>query len=162
MASQFQYKYSTDEIRKGGCDDRDYRYILLNNNLKCLLVSDVESQKSAATLVVGSGNLNDPPEVNGLAHFCEHMLFLGTEKFPVENHYSKLIASGGGSKNAATSEDYTYFYFDIKNEKFSESLEVFSQFFKTPLFTESGTEREMKAVDSEFRKNLSNESRRCH
>ena len=134
----------------------------MNNNLKCLLVSDKESQKSAATLVVGSGNLNDPPEVNGLAHFCEHMLFLGTEKFPVENYYSKIIASGGGSKNAATSEDYTYFYFDIKNEKFSEALDVFSHFFKTPLFTESGTEREMKAVDSEFRKNLSNESRRCH
>ena len=83
-------------------------------------------------MVVGSGNLNDPVEVNGLAHFCEHMLFLGTEKYPEENYYSKKIASGGGQKNAATSEDYTQFYFDIKNEKFEEALDPFSQFFKTP------------------------------
>jgi len=103
--------------------------------LKCLLVSDIESQKSAATLVVGSGSLNDPPEVNGLAHFCEHMLFLGTEKYPKENYYSQFISSGGGVKNAATSEDYTNYYFDIKNEAFEEALDIFSQFFKCPLFT---------------------------
>ena len=113
-------------------------------------------------MVVGSGNLNDPPGVNGLAHFCEHMLFLGTERYPGEDTYSKTIASGGGSKNAATSEDYTQFYFDIKNETFTKALPIFAEFFKTPNFTESATEREMNAVDSEFRKNLSNELRRLH
>lgn len=98
--------------------------------------------------------------VNGLAHFCEHMLFLGTKKYPEENHYSKFITSHGGSKNAATAEDCTYYYFDIKNDKFEPALDIFSQFFKEPLFTESATEREMKAVNSEFTKNLSNEARR--
>ena len=120
------FKESTDNLRKGGCDDRDFRYVLLNNNLKCMLISDRESQKAAATLIVASGNLNDPPEVSGLAHFCEHMLFLGTEKYPEENYYSKLIAKGGGTKNAATSEDYTQFYFDIKNESFEDALDSFS------------------------------------
>ena len=43
-----------------------------------MLVSDSETQKSAATLYVNSGSLNDPQGVDGLAHFCEHMLFLGT------------------------------------------------------------------------------------
>lgn len=88
------------------------------------------------------------------------MLFLGTKKYPEENHYSKFLTANGGQKNAATSEDSTYYFFDIKNEKFSEALDIFSQFFKEPLFTESATEREMNAVDSEFRKNLSDESRR--
>ena len=83
------------------------------------------------------------------------MLFLGTKKFPEENHYSKFISANGGAKNAATGEDYTYYYYDIKNDKFGESLDIFSQFFKEPLFTESGTERELNAVDSEFKKNLS-------
>jgi insulysin len=106
------------------------------------------------------GSLQDPPEVNGLAHFCEHMLFLGTKKYPDENHYSKFLTAHNGSKNAATAEDYTYYYFSIKNDKFGEALDIFSQFFKDPLFTESATEREMNAVDSEFRKNVSNETRR--
>ena len=78
-------------IRKGGCDERDYRYLLLNNEMKVMLVSDVESQKSAATLAVGSGNLNDHGYANGVAHLCEHMLFLGTEKYPDETYYSQFI-----------------------------------------------------------------------
>ena len=97
-----------------------------------MLVSDRESQKSAATIAVGSGNLNDPPEVSGLAHFCEHMLFLGTEKYPEENFYAKFLAQHGGQKNAATAEDYTYFFFDIKNDAFNKALDIFSNFFKTP------------------------------
>ena len=40
---------------------------------------------------VGVGSLYDPPQANGLAHFLEHMLFLGTKKYPSENHYSKFI-----------------------------------------------------------------------
>ena len=90
------------------------------------------------------------------------MLFLGTEKYPEENHYARYIAAGGGNKNAATSEDYTQYYFDIKNEMLEHALDIFSHFFKTPKFTESATERELNAVDAEFRKNLSNEARRLH
>ena len=54
------------------------------------------------------------------------MLFLGTKKYPDENHYSKFVLSNGGSKNAATGEDYTYYYFDIKNDKFPEAVDIFS------------------------------------
>ena len=50
--------------------------------MKVLLVSDDQSTKSAATLYVRSGSLNDPAEVNGIAHFCEHMLFMGSKKYP--------------------------------------------------------------------------------
>ena len=108
-----------------------------------------------------SGNLNDPAECNGLAHFCEHMCFLGSEKYPEEKTYSEFITKNGGSKNAATGEDYTYYFFDVKNEKFGHALDIFSQFFKKPRFEESASNREMNAVDSEFKKNLSNEERRA-
>lgn len=94
--------------------------------MKCLLVEDTETQKAAATLLVRSGSINDPPGYDGLAHFCEHMLFLGTSKYPSENHYSEFVKRHGGAKNAATAEDYTNYYFDIKNEVFSESLDIFS------------------------------------
>ena len=107
-----------------------------------------------------SGNLNDPKGGFGIAHFCEHMLFLGSEKYPDEKAYSEFMSKNGGSKNAATGEDYTYYFFDIKNEKFNEALDLFSQFFKSPKFEESASSREMNAVDSEFKKNLSNEERR--
>ena len=54
------------------------------------------------------------------------MLFLGTEKYPDESHYSKFLTSHGGSKNAATGEDFTYYYFDVQNDHFNEALDIFS------------------------------------
>ena len=84
---------------------------------------------------------------------------MGTKKYPVENHYSKFLQDHGGASNAATGEDYTFYYFDIKNSKFSEALDIYSQFFKEPLFTESATGRELNAIDNEYKKNLSNEAR---
>ena len=77
-----------EEIRKSFLDTRSYRYIRLQNKIKVLLVQDQASTTSAAACYVRSGSLNDPPDVNGIAHFCEHMLFLGTEKYPKENHYA--------------------------------------------------------------------------
>jgi insulysin len=71
-----------------------------------------------------------------------------------------MVSKCGGTKNAATGEDYTYYFFDVMNKHLDEVLEVFSDFFKGPLFTESGVDREINAVDSEFKKNLSNEDRR--
>lgn len=68
----------------------------------------------------------------------------------------------GGTSNAATSEDYTTYYFSIQNECFDKALDMFSQFFKSPLFTESATEREMNAVDNEFKMRLSDDNRRLN
>lgn len=70
------------------------------------------------------------------------------------------MQGNGGLKNAATGEDYTFYFFDIKNECYEEAVDIFSQFFKGPLFTESATEREMNAVDNEHSKNLSDDGRR--
>ena len=113
---------------------------------------------------VGAGSLLDPRKpdgsvVNGLAHFCEHMLFLGTRKYPEENTYKSFLSVNGGASNASTSLDMTNYHFDIKNEKFSECISIFSEFFKEPLFTESCVDREMNAVHNEYKKNLSDEGR---
>jgi len=143
-------------------DKRNYRYIELPNSLRCMLISDNETQHSAAALDVKSGSLNDPDEWPGLAHFCEHMLFLGTKKYPIENSYSTFIQNHGGDKNAYTSATDTNFFFSISNEAFPEALDRFSQFFKEPLFNEDATFREIDAVDSEHKKNLPSDYRKLH
>lgn len=127
-------KVISNDIRKSKLDDREYRYIQLENKMRCVLVHDKDVEKSAASMFISSGSLVDPQgpqdgsetKVNGLAHFCEHMLFLGTKKYPSESHYGKFLSEHGGSKNAATGEDYTYYFFDIKNDFFEEALDIFS------------------------------------
>ena len=56
----------------------------------------------------------------------------------------------------------TFFYFDVANEALSGALELFSEFFKCPTFSESGVEREINSIESEFRKNQSSEIRRIN
>lgn len=68
-------------------DTRQFKAVKLENGLRALLVHDPDSTKAGASLDVHIGSGLDPHESYGLAHFCEHMLFMGTEKYPDENSY---------------------------------------------------------------------------
>ncbi|GAA5870391.1 hypothetical protein JCM1840_004712 [Sporobolomyces johnsonii] len=141
-------------------DDRAYRLITLQNGLTALLVSDPQTDKAAASLSVQIGHLSDPNDLPGLAHFCEHMLFLGTEKFPDEAEYKTYLSRNSGSSNAYTSMDETNYHFDVAPGALPGALARHAQFFTAPLFDPSCTERELNAVDSEFRRNLQLDARR--
>ena len=79
----FKLVKSYDNIVKSSQDKRVYRGLLLDNHLKCLLVSDPSTDRSAASVDVHSGYMVDPKEFPGLAHFCEHMLFMGSKKVQI-------------------------------------------------------------------------------
>lgn len=147
---------------KSESDDRHYRGIILPNKLQVLLVSDPTTDKAAAGMDVLVGHFQDPEEFPGLAHFCEHMLFLGTAKHPDENAYSSFLSSHGGSSNAYTSTETTNYFFDVAHPYLEEALDMFAQFFIAPLFTESATERELNAVESENAKNLQSDEWRLY
>ncbi len=91
MSQEQQSPPSAVIIQKPLTDDRTYHHFVLETNqLPVLLISDPNAEKSTAAMDIHVGHLNDPEEVAGLAHFCEHMLFLGTEKYPEEGSYQKL------------------------------------------------------------------------
>ncbi len=142
------------EILTPSLANRTIEKIRLNNGIEVLLVSDPEIEQSAATLSVFKGSWDEPSEHPGLAHFLEHMLFLGTEKYPIEGDYQKFIARHGGTTNAFTSSDFTSYLFSVDNDAYPEALDRFSHFFKDPLFNPSGVSRELNAVNEEYRKNI--------
>lgn len=137
-------------------DKRIYKFIQLNNKLDVLLIQDKDTKISNASLTVGIGSF-DEEEVFGLAHFLEHMLFLGSKKYPDDDYYNNIIGDNGGYSNAYTSDDHTCYYFSIQNEFFDKCLDVFGQFFIDPLFKEDSVSREKNAVDSEHKKNISSD-----
>uniref|UniRef100_A0A8D3CVB7 Insulin-degrading enzyme n=1 Tax=Scophthalmus maximus TaxID=52904 RepID=A0A8D3CVB7_SCOMX len=139
-------------------DKRVYRALEFTNGLKAMLVSDPTTDKSSAALDVHIGSLSDPGNIAGIAHFCEHMLFLGTKKYPKENEYSQFLSEHAGSSNAFTSGEHTNYYFDVSHEHLEGALDRFAQFFLCPLFDESCKDREVNAVDSEHEKNLMNDA----
>lgn len=71
---------SYENIIQSSQDKRLYRGLLLDNGIKCLIVSDPLTDRSAASVDVHAGYMLDPKEFPGLAHFCEHMLFMGSKK----------------------------------------------------------------------------------
>ncbi|XP_010057119.2 insulin-degrading enzyme-like 1, peroxisomal [Eucalyptus grandis] len=142
------------EIVKPRSDKREYRRVVLENSLEVLLISDPDTDKCAASMDVGVGSFSDPEGLDGLAHFLEHMLFYASEKYPVEDGYSKFITEHGGRMNAFTASKHTNYYFDVNVDSFEEALDRFAQFFIKPLMSPDATMREIRAVHSENQMNL--------
>jgi predicted Zn-dependent peptidase len=141
-------------------DDRSYRYLTLPNKLRVMLVSDPAADKAAAAMAVHVGHLSDPRELPGLSHFLEHMLFLGNAKYEDEAAYKLFLKHHGGGSNASTSAVATTYHFFVHHASLEEALDRFGQFFVSPLFTPSATDRELHAVDAENAKNLQDDGRR--
>lgn len=95
-----------------------------------------------------------------LSLFHNTVCFLGSAAYPQENEYKQYLAQHGGKSNASTSASHTTYQFDVLAEFGEKALDIFGNFFIGPLFTKSGTAREIHAVDSENSKNLVNDGRR--
>ena len=147
-------------VIKGSADWREFRPLLLSNGITCLLVNDKESKTTACSVSVGVGASADPRQLSGLAHFTEHMCFLGSEAYPQENEFKSYLSAHGGRSNASTSMSQTCYKFDVLAEHAEKVIDIFANFFVAPLFTQSGTNREVNAVDSENSKNESADGRR--
>lgn len=159
VADKYTILADNDNIERPILDDRSYRFIKLNNNdLHVLLINDPSTDKSAAALDVNVGSFADKKyNVSGLAHFCEHLLFMGTKKYPEENEYSSYLSKHSGYSNAYTAAEHTNYYFEVSSNYLDGALDRFAQFFISPLFSKSCKDREIKAVDSENKKNLQND-----
>ncbi|KAK0424627.1 hypothetical protein QR680_008758 [Steinernema hermaphroditum] len=140
-----------DITKKAPKDKRQYRVLELSNGLKVLLLSDPSAKKCGAAMHIAAGSSSDPEEVPGIAHLCEHMLFMGSEKYPIEHNFSRFIRQRDGHYNGHTYTFMTEYYFDIAPKHLEEALDRFIHMFISPLFTESALEREVQAVDSEFK-----------
>lgn len=143
-------------------DSNQYRYLTLSNDVRVLLIHDPSAQKSAAALAVNVGHFDDPDDREGMAHYLEHMLFLGTEKYPKVGEFQSYINQHGGSNNAWTGTEHTCFFFDVDSNAFERSLDRFSQFFTAPLFNPEALDKERQAVESEYKLKLSDDSRRLY
>lgn len=143
-------------------DLKKYHSLTLDNGLRVLLVHNEETDKCAAALAVNVGHFNDPHDRQGLAHFLEHMLFLGTNKYPDGSEYQKFISQHGGSNNAWTATEHTCFYFDIHHQHFNEALDRFSQFFICPLLADEFITKERKNIEAEFKLKLKDDIRRLY
>ena len=136
------------DIERPAVDRRRYRLVRLANGVEALLVSDGDADEAGAALSVKAGSFDDTRL--GLAHFHEHMLFLGTRKYPDEDEYEAYLNAHGGGSNAWTADEETCYYLNVNAGALDGALDRLAQFFVDPLLSLDCVEREVKAVDSEY------------
>lgn len=155
--SNYLNKFTLTDQQKSPLDKREMKSVVFSNNLEALLISSKNYNKSSAAMDVAVGSLEDPESAPGMAHFLEHMLFLGTRKYPNVGEYSEYLSANQGMSNAYTSRENTNYYFEVNTDAFEGALDRFAQFFVDPLFLQDYVEREMNAVNSEHQKNLNSD-----
>ncbi|UUA72193.1 insulinase family protein [Cellvibrio sp. QJXJ] len=145
-------------IIKSPNDDRQYSAVMLANGLQAVLVTDPASEVAAVSLAVGVGSYQDPDSQLGLSHYLEHMLFLGTEKYPEPNSFQKFVDGNAGVWNAYTARDHTNYFFQLKADQLDKALDFFSDYFRAPTFDPQYSDKERNAVNSEWSMGRTNDN----
>ena len=143
-------------------DHRQYAAFTLANGLRVLLVEQADADKSAAAMSVNVGHFDDPADREGLAHFLEHLVFLGSKNYPQAGEYAQFMAMHGGNHNAWTGTEHSCFYFDIDNHALAEALLRFADMLGAPLFSEDSVQKERQAIEAEFAMKLKDDGRRIY
>jgi len=160
QADAAQFRGAKVSVRAPLKDRKSYEYTTFANGLRVLAVNDPKASKSGFAVSVSSGSFYDPADLPGLAHFCEHLLFLGTKKYPDETSFDTFLAKHDGSNNAFTAQERTVFFNEISHAGFDAGMDRFAQFFISPLFKQELVGRELQAVNSEHLKNVPDQGRR--
>ena len=147
-------------VVKAARDSRLFRALELSNGIRLVLVSDAKAEMAGASLDVHVGSYSDPEDLPGLAHFCEHMLFLASKKYTKEDEYFEFLQSHGGFANAFTASTHTNYFFGVQPASLEEAMDRLAQFFVSPIFDESQVAREVLAVNAENDKNLQSDGNR--
>lgn len=140
-------------------DPRKYYSYQMSNGLNVLLILDKECVNPGGALSVNVGSKQDG-EINGIAHLLEHLLFMGSEKYPIEDYFFSKVAILNGYTNAYTANEATVYYWSIKtsndSSQYDEVLDIWSSSLKHPLINSEKISREMNAVHSEYLNSINN------
>jgi insulysin len=133
-------------------DKRNIKGIILKNGIKVILISDPNITKSACCVGVKAGHFDD--EFSGCAHFLEHLLFMGSEKYPDSRDFSSYLEKCGGINNAYTSHYNTCYYIELDSIFLEKGIDMLSWFFRKPILDMKYIKSEMEIIDSEHNKNI--------
>lgn len=137
-------------IIKSPADPRQYDTFTLKNGLEVVIASDPAVVTNAVSLTVAVGSYQDPEQQQGLAHFLEHMIFMGSAQYPQPNVLKAFVEVNGGMSNAFTGAQETTYFFSIAAQQISPALDKFSAAIQAPLFAQDMLDKEINAVNAEW------------
>ncbi len=153
-ASDLTTVHKADDVAK--IFDIPYLMRDLDNGLRVIVVPTDYPDIVTIQIPVQTGSRNEiEAGKTGFAHFFEHMMFRGTEKYPSEV-YNAILKNAGADQNAYTSADYTNYHITFTKDDLENVIEIEADRFKNLSYSEEDFRTEALAVKGEYLKNFSN------
>lgn len=125
--------------------------IRLSKGLRVRLLCLPEGAQAAAFVRVHAGAHDAPAAYPGLAHFLEHLLFLGSRHYPVEQSLMPFVQACGGQLNASTRERHTDYFFQVPADRLKDGLLRLTDMLARPLLDPTAQLREREVLHAEYR-----------
>src|SRR5262245_13310854 len=141
--------------RAGASSGPDVAPFTLANGLEVVVIPDRRTPVITHMLWYRVGAADETPGKSGLAHFLEHLLFKGTEKYP-QGLFSQTVATIGGQENAFTSSDYTGYFQRTSREHLKMLMEFESDRMTGLVLTDAVVKPELAVVLEEQNMRVAN------
>lgn len=125
----------------------------LSSGIPLLLMENHEVPVATADVWVRSGAADELPQLAGVAHFLEHMMFKGTERYGL-GEIERVLESVGGVCNAGTSYDFTHYYVTLPAATISTGVEMLAEMMRHSVLDEGEIEKERLVILEEYRRKL--------
>ncbi len=126
------------------------QHLTLSNGLRVRLCHAPHLKRCAAAVQVQAGSHDAPAAYPGLAHFLEHLFFLGTARFPVEDGLMRFVQRQGGQLNATTRERHTEFFFEVPLSALPDALARLCDMLANPVLTLERQRAEREVIHAEW------------
>lgn len=148
------------KVNQSERDQRLYQLIQLPNRMKVLLISDPDATQSLGSIALPIGSLADPKDQQGLAHYTEHMVLMGSQKYPTPSEFSEFLSKHSGSYNASTGGTRTAYFFEVEHDAFEEATDRLADAIATPKLDPISADKERNAVNAELTMARANDAHR--
>ncbi len=134
----------------------DFVQYKLDNGINVILHEDDSTPIVAITLLYHVGSKNEDPERTGFAHFFEHLMFEGSKNIP-RGEFDKISQGAGGTNNANTSQDRTFYFQEFPSNELELGLWMESDRLLSLKIDSIGVETQRKVVKEERKQRLDNQ-----
>lgn len=137
------------------CQSVNFEEYDLKNGLHVILHRDNSVPIVTISVLYHVGSKDEDPDRTGFAHFFEHLLFEGTKNIP-KGMWFNIVTSNGGSNNAYTTDDFTYYYENFPSNNLKLGLWMESERMLHPVIDKIGVDTQNEVVKEEKRMRYDN------
>jgi len=124
----------------------------LDNGLRVVTANVPTAQSASVNIFVGVGSRCEQPQVNGISHYMEHMLFKGTSRMPDAIQIAEAIEGSGGVLNAFTGKESTCYWNHVPFDAARHAMDVLTDMVQHSLIEPAEIEKERSVVQQEIKR----------